>query len=81
MPDLTWTREPPKVPGWYWWRPIGLDDVIRDIFKGIVLVHESEKSGATLVIDGRHDEIPVLDTQVPHEWAGPIPEPREVDPE
>lgn len=62
---MTWTDEPPKVPGKYWWRYTPFDEskvyFVRDGM--ITYDHERYKETPVDAIDGQ--------------WAGPIPEPRE----
>ena len=61
---LTWTNEPPKVAGKYWWRPSGKKiGRIRDMFV---------RSGEVGFLD-RNDRF-IKDTG-DGEWAGPIPAP------
>ena len=63
---LTWTHEPPKVAGKYWWRPSGKKiGRIRDMFV---------RNGEVGFLD-RNDRF-VKDTG-DGEWAGPIPPPIE----
>ncbi len=60
---LTWTNEPPKVPGWYWCRYKGSG---KDTWSPAYI-----PAVADLTQYGGLEE----SEQV--EWAGPIPEPRE----
>ena len=64
---LEWTDEPPKVPGWYWFK----DEY------GISIAwikHDSRKINELYaVIGGVGNWMSTLHGQ----WAGPIPEPRE----
>ena len=63
---LSWTHEPPKVAGKYWWRPVGKKiGRIRDIFV---------RNGEVGFLD-RNDRF-IKDTG-DGEWAGPIPAPVE----
>ena len=63
---LTWTHEPPKVAGKYWWRPSGKKiGRIRDMFV---------RNGEVGFLD-RNDRF-VKDTG-DGEWAGPIAPPIE----
>lgn len=61
---LTWTTEPPKVAGKYWWRPFGKKiGRIRDMFV---------RNGEVGFLD-RNDRF-IKDIS-DGEWAGPIPAP------
>ena len=64
---LTWTDEPPKVPGWYWFKD---EYGIR-----IALIkHDSRKMNELYaVIGGVGNWMSTMHGQ----WAGPIPGPRE----
>ncbi|WP_306539340.1 hypothetical protein [Bilophila wadsworthia] len=64
---LTWTNEPPKVPGWYWFKG---EYGIRIAW----IKHDSRKMNELYaVIGGVGNWMSTLHGQ----WAGPIPEPRE----
>lgn len=68
MPNLTWTRERPTAPGWYWWR-----EKIHTCPDWIVRVVEIiEYPIGTLYVMGHG-----LSTRLDGEWAGPIPQPEE----
>ena len=61
---LTWTHEPPKVAGKYWWRPVGKKiGRIRDMFM---------RNGEVGFLD-RNDRF-IKDIS-DGEWAGPISPP------
>lgn len=63
---LTWTTEPPKVAGKYWWRPVGKKiGRIRDIFV---------RNGDAGFLDHNYRFIKDIGDG---EWAGPIPTPLE----
>lgn len=63
---LTWTDEPPKVPGWYWFKD---EYGIRIAW----IKHDSRKMNELYaVIGGVGKWMSILHGQ----WAGPIPEPR-----
>lgn len=64
---LEWTDEPPKVPGWYWFK----DEYGIRIAR---IKHDSRKMNELYaVIGGVGNWMSILHGQ----WAGPIPEPRE----
>jgi len=64
---LTWTNEPPKVSGWYWFKG---EYGIRIAW----IKHDSRKmNDLYAVIGGVGNWMSTLHGQ----WAGPIPEPRE----
>lgn len=64
---LEWTDEPPKVPGWYWFKD---EYGIRIAW----IKHDSRKINELYaVIGGVGNWMSTLHGQ----WAGPIPEPRE----
>ena len=64
---LEWTNEPPKVPGWYWFK----DEYGIRIAR---IKHDSRKMNELYaVIGGVGNWMSTLHGQ----WAGPIPEPRE----
>lgn len=65
--SLAWTDEPPKVPGWYWFKD---EYGIRIAW----IKHDSRKINELYaVIGGVGNWMSTLHGQ----WAGPIPEPRE----
>jgi hypothetical protein len=64
---LEWTDEPPKVPGWYWFKD---EYGIRIAW----IKHDSRKMNELYaVIGGVGNWMSTLHGQ----WAGPIPKPRE----
>lgn len=64
---LEWTTEPPKVPGWYWFK----DEYGIRIAR---IKHDSRKMNELYaVIGGVGNWMSTLHGQ----WAGPIPEPQE----
>lgn len=70
---LTWTKEKPTTPGWYWNRVEG-----SRMFK-VSLVNE-DHDGQLYVreaIDFFH--ITYIKSVKNFEWAGPLPEPEETD--
>lgn len=72
---LRWTNEPPKEPGWYWWRTDKWNDaqivfVDRWIF---CKTHRLGFSAKFLKNWKKEHDVAALDG----EWAGPIPEPEE----
>lgn len=60
---LTWTNEPPKVPGYYWCR-----------YKGS---GKDTWSPTYIPACADHTKYTILFKSKDVEWAGPIPEPRE----
>lgn len=66
MPNLTWTRERPTVPGWWWVRSRYGKRVTQTI-----MCVKAWEDGRLYIYAGkpveRHDA----------EWAGPIPQPEE----
>lgn len=65
--SLAWTDEPPKMPGWYWFKD---EYGIRIAW----IKHDSRKMNELYaVIGGVGNWMSTLHGQ----WAGPIPEPRE----
>lgn len=68
---LTWTREAPTKPGWYWMRQ---HNAVTGPYVSVVLVY---LAGGFLYTEPYDDYSPpprVSDWR-PCEWAGPIPEP------
>lgn len=65
---LQWTKQPPKEPGWYWFRPIqaGGEVIVQLRFGDFSCEHESFE-GCFIRSDG---------TYICGEWAGPVPEPK-----
>lgn len=64
---LEWTTEPPKVPGWYWFKNEYGIRIAR-------IKHDSRKMNELYaVIGGVGNWMSMQNGQ----WAGPIPEPRE----
>ena len=64
---LTWTREKPTEPGWYFCRNIPkrtFDKIDDDVFRAIRTLTDLRWDGGFIIADGL-------------EFAGPIPEPRE----
>lgn len=74
MSNLTWTREVPARPGWYWWRDQEGEKFVVDVWKtsadGCFRVSccRDYKPG------GRSIE---LYADLGGEWSGPIPAPDE----
>ena len=67
MLDLTWTTEPPKVPGWYWWRWARYQQhYCIEVRDGLIVEHPRKVLRAAKDIGG--------------EWAGSIPTPKEPTP-
>lgn len=68
---LEWTSDPPKVPGWYWFKD---EYGIRIAW----IKHDSRKMNELYaVIGGVGNWMSILHGQ----WAGPIPEPRPREPQ
>ena len=71
---LTWTREKPTTPGWYWWRLSPQtkkeDLVIFQVFFGVKTQRWYAQGGPR-----PEDIFPVY--TIHGEWAGPIPLPTE----
>lgn len=65
---LEWTYEPPKVPGWYWFKG---EYGIRIAW----IKHDSRKMNELYAVIGGVGNW--LSTFLHGQWAGPIPEPRE----
>lgn len=73
--DLAWTLTPPKVAGWYWYRPL-------DAEREQLTIRKLE---ICEVVRVKHDDKTFLRAEFPRdirsadklfgEWAGPIPEP------
>lgn len=62
MTPLTWTREPPTMPGWYWYQKLPM--FTKDVAQ--VMVHEG-----VLYVDwgsGFQELVEEMDG----EWAGPV---------
>lgn len=64
---MTWTRDVPTKPGWYWWR----DKQPGVIFLRIYLIYDFD---GTLMVDEGEEWKPVSDKG--GEWQGPL-EPEE----
>ena len=65
---LTWTDEPPKVPGWYWCQDAEGEIRLRQL--------ENFVGGPRLFVCGISKHI-FPDELTGIQWAGPIPEPAE----
>lgn len=63
---LTWTTEPPKVPGWYWQRKAGHPQSAR-------IVRISDYGNEIRCKDGHSDR--AIERCKGFEWAGPIAPP------
>ena len=64
MPELIWTKQPPTVPGWYWWRAYG----------AIAVMEVCEQDGEMIAQnDGCWFKARFADG----EWAGPLTLPKE----
>lgn len=68
---LTWTEEPPKEVGKYWWRWTPFDEYRVYNVRLIPTIHGL----ITYDHKGYHEAVHVED--IDGQWAGPIPEPRE----
>ena len=75
---MTWTKEPPTKPGWYWVREIpgrsGFPGKGKSYLVSIV------GTAPFLKLESAHDQAGFrLDINLYNmgEWAGPIPEPQE----
>lgn len=64
---LTWTEEPPKVPGWYWFKS-------EYCIRIVSLEQDSRKMDDLYVSVG---SVGMWMSTLHGQWAGPIPEPRE----
>ncbi len=70
---MTWTSEPPKEPGWYWLYTFGAVEIVKIVYSDYHKELWLEKMGT-----GMHQKYSkFLEQQIPHKWAGPIPEPEE----
>ncbi len=61
---MTWTKDVPTKPGWYWRRT--------GEYKGVVYVHEGERGLFCAVAD-----MVQYVHRIGCEWSGPIPAPEE----
>ena len=68
---LIWTTKPPKEPGWYWLYTFGAIEIVKIVYSGYHNELWLEKIGTG--IHQQYDKF--LEQQIPHKWAGPIPEP------
>lgn len=82
MSAMQWTKELPKIPGWYWHRT-KLISHEEGGCRRVVLVVRCGSHGDTLeALDDAYDSVsgvPVYRTvaELEGEWAGPIPGPQE----
>jgi hypothetical protein len=67
---LRWTRERPKVEGWYWWRDL---EATEDPSDGMIVYVYAANGG--LYVDNDGDTVRL--STVHGEWAGPIEPPGE----
>ena len=68
---MTWTREQPTQPGWYWWRAKGQSQPL------IARVFETNEGGLMVQFDNGHIEYVrrLVAEAKDLEWAGPLVEP------
>ena len=64
---LTWTDEPPKVPGWYWFKTAYRIHIVS-------VEHDHRKVDDLYICVG---SVGIWMSNLHGQWAGPIPEPRE----
>lgn len=74
---MTWTNEPPTVPGWYWCRNYG--DRPREIWEGVVRIDQTPNglSVSWMMSPTEANRMLVCDTADYCQWSGPIPLPQE----
>lgn len=68
-PGLAWTKEPPKVPGWYWYQ--------RCFSRPRIAQVKARGLGMIAIFAGNEEDEWVEDMVA--FWAGPIPGPEESD--
>ncbi len=73
MTDLTWTDKPPTEPEWYMWEPWDYPERPR------VNVELFSFCGRIVGRSVPGEPLGVVAIYMPGRWAGPIPEPREVE--
>lgn len=66
-PVLEWTNEPPKVPGWYWFKTAYRTHIVS-------VEHDHRKVDDLYICVG---SVGIWMSNLHGQWAGPIPEPRE----
>ena len=69
---MKWTKEPPKVPGWYFHRDKGNAQRAPQE----VCVRKIEQQEGSRILRMFWTDV----RQLPGEWSGPIPEPEEEQP-
>ena len=67
MKPLVWTNEPPKGPGWYWFKTAYRIHIVS-------VEHDPRKVGDLYICVG---SVGIWMSNLHGQWAGPIPEPRE----
>lgn len=80
---MNWTKEKPTEPGWYWLGIVDKHGVIHNVGTGRVFVADANRNRASI----RKGDLCVLTRHAQrmdsfsdrYRWAGPIPEPVEVD--
>ena len=70
---MTWTKEPPTEPGWYWKREIREGRIMSSEMVEV----EIAESGEVLYTYHADYDGAFRSTPGWNEWAGPIPEPQE----
>lgn len=71
---LRWSKEPPTMPGWYWWKEgRNEESMIVHVF---IVAHISGEKFLCAQFAGEGDIVHRID-KIDGEWAGPISEPEE----
>lgn len=65
QPAMAWTKEPPTVPGLWWWKPSS----------GKVQPLMLELRGDSLIAWEHGDDVFIAVDDLAGEWHGPLPEP------
>ena len=69
---MTWTTDPPAVPGLYWWAKGGLATVVRVIVMGVTDAHTLGVEAGSLGVIFHGTDTPVLPAYQGGEWWGPL---------
>lgn len=71
---MTWTRERPTQPGWYWWRTYGWDtkEVRTEVVSVEQLIQDGKPAYWYWEIGETEPTMIGTESSIPDEWYGPL---------